>query len=92
MTCFHYHSAYKKDKYIVWQENTQGNTGYGDGKPTTKTIDGTIDYFTLTEYDSNKELIEQALIDLGIAWRLNSIQYEDDTGYIHYEWTWEMII
>ena len=32
-----------------------------------------------------------ALDAAGIAWYLNSIQYEEDTGLIHYEWVWEVV-
>lgn len=49
---------------------------------------GYIDYFTRDDSGTPKKTIEAALHGLGIAWRLNSVQYENDTGYIHYEWTW----
>ena len=26
----------------------------------------------------------------GIAWEKTSVQYEDETGFIHHEWTWEV--
>lgn len=50
-----------------------------------KGITGTIDYFTRKDDGSVQETIENALEGV-CAWRLNSIQYEDDTGLIHYEW------
>lgn len=25
-----------------------------------------------------------------IAWELNSVQYEEKTGFTHYEWVWEV--
>jgi len=35
--------------------------------------------------------IEDALgTDDSLAWQLNSVQYEQDTGYIHYEWAFEI--
>jgi hypothetical protein len=35
--------------------------------------------------------IEDALdTDDSLAWQLNSVQYEQDTGYIHYEWVFEI--
>ena len=27
----------------------------------------------------------------GITWRHNSTQYEEDTGFYHHEWYWEVI-
>ena len=36
------------------------------------------------------ESVPQALDQSGeIAWYLNSVQYEEDTELIHYEWAWE---
>lgn len=51
-------------------------------------LEGFIDYFTRDDSLYPKTTIENALRKLGIYWRLNSVQYEDDTGYIHYEWEW----
>ncbi len=88
---FHYEAWAKPDKYIVWAEDTESDAGYGDNKKTTQVIQGTIDYFTKTEYDPNFELIQVKLNSIDIAWRLNSIQYEDETKFIHYEWVFEFI-
>lgn len=51
-------------------------------------LEGYVDYFTRDPSGTPKTTIENALRGLGINWWLNSIQYEDDTGYIHYEWMW----
>lgn len=88
---FHYHAHKQLDSYIVYAEDTQGNTGHGDNKMTTQTLQGTIDYFTKIEFDSVFNEIQEKLNSLNIAWGLNSIQYEEDTGYIHYEWVFELI-
>ena len=53
-------------------------------------IEGTIDYFTRTEYDPNFEKIQEVLSEAEISYRLNSVQYEDETGYIHYEWVFQV--
>ena len=49
-------------------------------------IQGTVDYFTRDDSGTPKTKIETALDSINIAWYLNSIQYEEDTGFIHYEW------
>ena len=46
----------------------------------------TIDYFTRTEFDANVDRIQEALNAAGIGYRINSVQYEDTTNLIHYEW------
>ena len=54
-------------------------------------ITGTVDYFTLTEYDGNIEAIQLALNTVeNLSWAINSVQYEEDTNLIHYEWRWSL--
>lgn len=88
---YHFDATNVSGNYIVWAEDGQAGAGHGDNHMTIQVIQGTIDYFTRTEYDPAFEQIQAALNGLDLAWRLNSIQYEEDTGYIHYEWVWEMI-
>ena len=47
--------------------------------------------FTKNEDDPLFERIPAALESIGASWYLNSVQYEDDTGLIHYEWYWEVV-
>lgn len=77
--------------YIVWAEDSQGDSVWADGVMVQQAIQGTIDYYTKTESDSKISAIQTALNDAGISFRLNSIQYEPDTGYIHHEWVFEVI-
>jgi len=80
------------DQYIVWAEDGEGGSIHADDSKTEQSIQGTIDYFTRDEFDPIFNLIQEKLNSADdIAWRLNSIQYEEDTGYIHYEWVWEMV-
>lgn len=88
--CYHYKALQQSDKYIVWAEDGQADTLWADGKMQEQAIQGTVDYFTREEYDPNFAKIQEALNSIGVSWRLNSIQYEDDTRYTHYEWVWEM--
>lgn len=88
---FHYHAHKKPDKYIVWAEDGEAGSSNADDYKTDQVIQGTIDYFTKEEFDLNFKLIQATLNSLKLTWRLNSIQYEQDTKYIHYEWIWEMV-
>lgn len=88
---FHYEATQKKDKYIVWSEDNESDSGHADNKKTIQVIQGTIDYFTRIEFDDNVALIQQKLNSIDIAWRLNSIQHERDTKFIHYEWVFEFV-
>ena len=77
--------------YIIWQEDGEGITGGADNmRLPYQSAHGTIDLFTLTEYDGLVDQIQEALDNAAhIAWRLNSVQYEDETNLIHYEWEFE---
>lgn len=80
----------KSDRYFVWQE--EGNNDLlADGRHAEKAVTGSTDLFTKMEFDPWKEAFEQALDDTpGVCWRLNSVQYEPETGFWHYEWKWEI--
>lgn len=79
----------KSERYFVWQEDGAGGLE-ADGVHAEKSVSGTTDLFTKQEFDPWKEQFEAALDAAGIAWYLNSIQYEEDTGFTHYEWVWEV--
>lgn len=87
---YHYKALNKPDQYIVWMEDSGGVDTWADDICTYQTITGTIDYFTRIEDDPNVERIQHALNNGNIVWRLNSVQYEEDTKYKHYEWEWEV--
>ena len=88
---FHYEAWAKPNKYIVWAEDTELDSLNADDQKEEQVIQGTIDYFTKIEYDTNVKLIQEKLNSTEISWRLNSIQYEEDTKFIHYEWLFELI-
>lgn len=79
----------KSDRYFVWQEDG-ANDIESDNEHTEGVVTGTTDLFTKQEFDPWKEAFEKSLDDYGIAWYLNSVQYEEDTGFIHYEWVWSV--
>ena len=46
-----------------------------------------VDYFTRDATDTIRTSLEAILEDEDTAWNLRSVQFESDTGYIHYEWS-----
>lgn len=87
--CYHYwRSAPKGVKaYIVWAEDEEATSLEADNHKREQGIHGTIDYFTKTEYDEVIDSIQEGLDELeNVSWSLNSVQYEDETTFIHYEW------
>lgn len=77
--------------YCVWQEDSEGQSHYANNSKAEQVLDITVDYFTQKEYDSMIDTIQGALDSSGVAWRLNSFQYEDTTKLMHYEWLIEVI-
>lgn len=86
----HFEAPVKKAPYLVWAEDGQGDSIHADGETQEQAIEGTVDYFTPLEFDQNLGKIQRAMNSAGIAWRLNSIQKEDDTKLIHYEWVFQV--
>lgn len=87
---FHYSATSKPAKYIVWAEEGQAGALYADDMMQEQAIEGTVDLFTKTEYDPLFKSIQKAMNNADMTWRLESIQHEKETGYIHYEWVWEV--
>lgn len=87
-----YHTeSQKSDRYFVWQEDGANDLLAG-GVHAEKAVTGTTDLFTKNEFDEWKEAIENSFdASPYIFWRLNSVQYEEDTGLYHYEWRWEVV-
>ena len=88
---YHYTAHNQTDKYIVWAEDNESRCVQSDNRKIQQGIEGTIDYFTKSENDGTVDDIQTALNTAEIPYRLNSIQYEDETGYIHYEWVFEVV-
>ena len=83
----HYkHPAKEKPSFIVWQEDSEAYSHNTNNRKIQQQIHGTIDCFSLVEYDPLVDEIQDALDKAGIGWGLLSVQYEDETNLIHYEW------
>lgn len=87
---YHFHAHKPKPPYIVWAEDGAGDTVFANGRLRNQVIAGTVDLYTDDPEDTTIFENLQAALDRVCAWRLNAIQYEEDTGLTHYEWTWEV--
>ena len=85
--CTHY---YRTDKFpaIVWAESGEDVSFHSDNQKSEQRIIGTIDLFTKAEFDTLIDDVQTTLETLGLTWMLESVQYEDETNVIHYEWSW----
>lgn len=90
----HFHlfkPASVKAPYAVWQEDSEGQSFHASNRKVEQVLDITIDYYTQEEFDATVDSIQDALSESGVAWRLDSFQYEQDTQLLHYEWLCEVI-
>lgn len=79
----------KSKRYFVWQEEVPDDF-IADNRHCECRMTGTTDLFTPMEFDPWVDQLGKSFDDFGIAWELNSIQYEKDTGVTHYEWVWSV--
>ena len=76
--------------YIVWAEDGDNDLLAGNVHAE-RYYTGTVDLYTRTDSDPLFTAIPEALEGLGASYYLNSVQYEEETGLVHYEWVWEVV-
>lgn len=76
--------------YGVYAEDSASSL-WGDGKMQGQLIRGTIDLFTRDDSGMPLEVVQAALCSAEVSWYLNTVQFEEDTGFIHYEWVFEVV-
>lgn len=76
--------------YLVWAEDGEPASFPGDSRKGEQAIGGTLDLYTLAEFDPLIDEAQDALTELfGSSWVLEDVLYEDETKLIHYAWRWE---
>ena len=89
---YHYRKSDRaKLPYAVWMEGGEDDSLCTDEGKGEQAIAGTLDFYTKTEFDSCVDGFQNVLNANMARWSLNSVQYEDETGLIHYEWEWVML-
>ena len=89
LQCTHYGWSHAPSgDYGVWAEEGANDLG-ADDRHSEHVTRVTLDYFTRDASGAPKTTIEAAL-DGRCAYYLNSVQFEQDSGYIHYEWVCEL--
>ncbi|MEY8386683.1 hypothetical protein AALC17_05185 [Oscillospiraceae bacterium 38-13] len=80
----------KSERYFVWQEDGAHDLEAND-RHEELVITGVTDLFTRRDLDPWADALGEALSAQGIAWRLVSADYEEETGLWHYSWDWEVL-
>lgn len=77
-------------RYFVWQEDGR-NDLEADGVHAEGAVTGVSDLFTTVEFDPWAEGLQKAFDRYGISWNLRDVQFEEETGIIHYTWDWQVL-
>lgn len=86
--CYHYYRAVKTVPCIIWAESGEEMSFHSDNGKEEQRIIGNVHLFTKTEFDPLADSVQSTLASLGATWSLASVQYEDETNMIHFEWSW----
>lgn len=89
---YHYWRDNPTVPYVIWQEDGEDVSEYGDNVKLTQQLTGSIDFYTKTEFDPIIDDLQAAMNEFeGFGWDLEEVTFETDTGLIHYHWAWRMM-
>jgi hypothetical protein len=78
-----------KEHWMIWAETGEGDSFHADNGKKEQVIQGSTHVYTHKEFDPVLDAVQTMFDGAGLSWVLTSVQYEDETNTIHYEWTWE---
>lgn len=77
--------------YLVIGIDTEANSLQADSHKVNQAPQGTVDLFTKSNDRDLMQRVQNVLNTFdGCAWYLNSVQYEDDTRLLHWEWVFSL--
>lgn len=93
--CWHYWRSNQTPPFCAWQEDRESSAFSGDNAKGEQEIEGVVEYYTPTEYDPVIDELQTAFTGMktevhSFGWRLDAVQYEEESGLIHYSWVWWM--
>lgn len=86
---YHYWRPNMKAPFILWQEDGEDDSLQANNHKVQQGIQGTVDYYTKTEYDEVFDQIQSSLNELeNYSWRYDGTVYEEESNLIHHTWEW----
>lgn len=79
----------QSERYFVWMEDG-ANDLVGDDRHMVCAMTGSTDLYSKQEFDPWSVELGESLSNYGISWRLVSVDYEEETGFFHWSWDWEV--
>ena len=83
---FHYWRPQMAAPFLVWAETGESDPFDGENRKQEQTINISVDYYTKTEFDPVVDEIQAELNNGCLSWRLDAVEFEEDTELIHYTW------
>ena len=84
-------SRLRSDRYVVWQEDGSRSLP-ADDRHTARVVTGSVDLYTKLEFDPWGDQIAAALDAAeGIAFEEIGADFEEETGFWHRSWDWEVV-
>lgn len=80
----------QSDRYFVWEEDGR-NDLEGDGAHVETAVSGSTDLYTKQEFDPWGDALGVSFDTAGISWSLVLVEFEEDTGFYHWSWDWEVV-
>ena len=75
--------------YILYAVEAE-SARWTDDRPDMQVMPGTIDLYCKSDKCPLIRDIPRVLADADVSFYLNSVQHEDETGLLHYEWVFEV--
>lgn len=81
--------------YLVWSEIAEDESLNAENRKQEQSITGTVNYYTMTEFDPIVDMIQSVLNDIeGLSWSFDSrTPYDpafEGNNVITYSWTWRL--
>lgn len=89
---YHYWRPMMEAPFIVWQETGETEGLSADNKRAEAVMRITVDVYTKTEFDDLLDKVYEFLNDNGIAFVLDSVDFEETTKVIHYRFNCELAV
>ena len=80
----------QSDRYFVWQEDGSNDLAAGNGHGE-RAMTGVTGLYTKGGFDPWGGALGESFRSIGISWSLVLVEYEEDTGFYHWSWDWEVV-
>ncbi|MBR1659248.1 MAG: hypothetical protein IJ705_02905 [Oscillospiraceae bacterium] len=83
-------AAETKRDHGVWGEDFE-KALYADNAHAERIWQGMVHWFSRSDDGADAAKIEAALTAAEIPWSLDGVDFEEDTGFLHYVWIFEAV-